>query len=277
MHTHHLTRSVPIPPARRLARVLAVTLSLACLQVLSLRAQESNHASRPDIVALASQTGVFKTLTAAAGAAGLVDFLKGQTPITLLAPTDEAFARLPAGTLDSLLRPENREKLGRILQYHVLPGSVPARKVAGLDSAKTVAGPDVKISFVDGQLRVNQARVVKTDLQARNGIIHVVDQVLLPPETETPKKDQAEGNSSAARVVRRAIELGTPLYNDGDSRACAAVYEVAALSLAERPDLSGPARERLRESLSQTRHQQGWSDRAWVLRRALDEVGAMVH
>lgn len=276
MHLPLPPQPSPKPAPRRLARVLALTLAATLMPVLSLRAQDTKSSNRPDIVSLAGQAGTFKTLTAAAEAAGLVEFLKGQGPITVLAPTDEAFARLPAGTLESLLKPENRERLGRILQYHVLAGRVTARNVAGLDSAKTVAGPEVKVTFTDGQLRINQARVVKTDLQARNGIVHVVDQVLLPPEMEPPTPGQAEANSSAAKVVRRAIERGVPLYNGGDSKACTAVYEVAALSLSERPDLPGPVRQRLKEALAQVPHVQGWSDRAWTLRRALDEVGAMM-
>ncbi|MCC6234950.1 MAG: fasciclin domain-containing protein [Verrucomicrobiales bacterium] len=264
MHAHLPPHPSPQPRLRRLSRVLALTLAAALVPAVSLRAQDTKPSNRPDIVSLASQAGTFKTLTAAAEAAGLVEFLKGQGPITVLAPTDEAFARLPAGTLESLLKPENRERLGRILQYHVLAGSVPARSVVGLDSTKTVAGPEVKVTFTDGQLRINQARVVKTDLQARNGIIHVVDQVLLPPEQEPPTLDQAKSNSSVAKVVRRAIERGVPLYNGGDSKACTAVYEVAALSLAERPDLPGPVQQRLKEALSQVPHLKGWSDRAWT-------------
>lgn len=279
MNADALTPRSASRPARSLALALATAASLVLTPAMATRAEDTPAAARADLVSVATQAGSFKTLTAALKAAGLTDALKDGGPLTVLAPTDAAFARLPEGTVESLLKPENREKLRTILQYHVLSGRVPANKVAGLDAAKTLAGPEVKISLANGQLRVNQARVVQTDIPARNGLIHVLDEVLLPPDAQAAPKAKAksQGGADAAvgRVVRRAIERGVPLYNAGDPQACTAVYEVAALSLAERPDLPDAAKDRLRKAISQTRHQHGWSDRAWTLRRALDEVDAM--
>jgi uncharacterized surface protein with fasciclin (FAS1) repeats len=124
--------------------------------------------------------GSFNTLATALKAAGLVETLKGPGPFTVFAPTDEAFAKLPAGTLESLLKPENKAKLAGILTYHVVPGKVMAADVVKLTSAKTVNGQSVKIAVKDGKVTVDGANVVKTDVAASNGVIHVIDAVILP-------------------------------------------------------------------------------------------------
>ena len=124
--------------------------------------------------------GTFQTLAKALQAADLVDTLKGAGPFTVFAPTDEAFAKLPAGTLDHLLKPENKEKLRAILTYHVVAGKVASAKVVTLTSVKTVNGQEVKITATGGNVMVNNARVVKADIPASNGVIHVIDTVLLP-------------------------------------------------------------------------------------------------
>jgi uncharacterized surface protein with fasciclin (FAS1) repeats len=138
-------------------------------------------AAKADIVDTAVQAGSFKTLAAALKAAGLVDTLKGKGPFTVFAPTDEAFAKLPAGTVESLLKPENKQKLTDILTYHVVPGSVASADVVKMSSAKTVQGESVKIDATDG-VRINDAKVVKADIDCTNGVIHVIDTVLLPSE-----------------------------------------------------------------------------------------------
>jgi transforming growth factor-beta-induced protein len=139
-----------------------------------------------NIVDTAIGAGSFKTLAAALTAAGLVDTLKGPGPFTVFAPTDAAFAKLPAGTIDSLLKPENKATLTGILTYHVVAGKVAAADVVKLTSAKTVNGADVKIKVDGSKVFVNDAQVTTTDVQASNGIIHVIDSVLLPPAS-TPK------------------------------------------------------------------------------------------
>lgn len=134
-----------------------------------------------DIVDTAVKAGSFKTLAAAIQAAGLVDTLKGKGPFTVFAPTDEAFAKLPAGTVEALVKPENKAKLTAILTYHVVAGEVKASEVVKLKSAKTVQGQSVTIDATDG-VKINNAKVVKADIECGNGVIHVIDTVLLPKE-----------------------------------------------------------------------------------------------
>lgn len=136
--------------------------------------------TKSDIVDTAVGAGSFKTLAAALKAADLVDTLKGPGPFTVFAPTDEAFAKLPPGTLDSLLKPENKSKLQGILTYHVVSGRVGSDKVVALNAAKTVQGAEVKLSHNADGVMVNGAKVVKTDIACSNGVIHVIDSVLLP-------------------------------------------------------------------------------------------------
>jgi uncharacterized surface protein with fasciclin (FAS1) repeats len=139
-----------------------------------------NNPGNKDIVDTAVAAGSFQTLAKALQAADLVDTLKGPGPFTVFAPTDEAFAKLPAGTLDDLLRPENKEKLRAILTYHVIAAEVPSAKVATISSAKTVNGNELKIRAANGKVMVNNAQVVKADIHASNGVIHVIDSVILP-------------------------------------------------------------------------------------------------
>jgi uncharacterized surface protein with fasciclin (FAS1) repeats len=134
------------------------------------------------VVDVATSSGSFKTLVAALKAAGLVETLQGAGPFTVFAPTDEAFAKLPAGTVESLLEPANREKLIAVLTYHVVPGKVTSEQAAKLDGATTVQGSRLPIVPAEGGLTVGGARVVTADLEAGNGIVHVVDAVLLPPQ-----------------------------------------------------------------------------------------------
>lgn len=139
----------------------------------------AGSASAADIVDTAV-AGKFNTLVAAVKAAGLVDTLKGPGPFTVFAPTDEAFAKLPAGTLESLLMPENKAKLQSILTYHVVPGKVMGQDAMKLSSAKTVAGQSITIKSVNGGVTVDDAHVTKADISASNGVIHVIDSVILP-------------------------------------------------------------------------------------------------
>jgi hypothetical protein len=132
-------------------------------------------------VIIAVGAGSFKTLVAAVQAAGLVETLKGAGPFTVFAPTDEAFAKLPAGTVESLLKPENKEKLVAVLTYHVVPGKVMAADVVKLTEAPTVQGSKAKVKVADGTVMIDNAKVVKTDIETSNGVIHVIDAVILPP------------------------------------------------------------------------------------------------
>jgi uncharacterized surface protein with fasciclin (FAS1) repeats len=139
----------------------------------------STAASAADIVETAV-AGNFHTLVAAVKAAGLVDTLKGPGPFTVFAPTDEAFAKLPPGTLEDLLKPENKARLQSILTYHVVAGNVLGKEVVKLDSAKTVEGQSITITATNGGVMVDNAHVIKTDIVTSNGVIHVIDTVMLP-------------------------------------------------------------------------------------------------
>ena len=158
-----------------IAAIAALTLLFAT------EAFAGNYAKQDkDIVDTAVAAGDFTTLAAALQAAGLVDTLKGDGPYTVFAPTDEAFAKLPAGTVETLLMPENKDQLIEILTYHVVPGKVEASDVVLLTSAATANGTDVKISVVESKVYVNESQVIATDIEASNGVIHVVDTVILP-------------------------------------------------------------------------------------------------
>lgn len=173
--TPFLVRSVAIA----LALGLATPLTFAAEPSAGTAAAPATRASA-DIVDTAIASGQFKTLAAALAAADLVDTLKGPGPFTVFAPTDAAFAALPAGTVDNLLKPENKDQLVALLTYHVVPGRVLAARVAKMDSATTVNGASVDIRTKGGKVMVDKANVVKADVIASNGVIHVVDQVLMP-------------------------------------------------------------------------------------------------
>ena len=173
--------SIIAPPKRLLTRLLLGLALLASLSSATLSASMA-HAqpmSGGDIVDTAVGAGDFTTLATALKAAGLVDTLKGPGPFTVFAPTDAAFAKLPAGTLDSLLA--NPEQLRAVLTYHVVAGADTAADVSKLQQAATVEGEDVTIGAADGMVQINDATVTQADIMATNGIIHVIDTVLLPP------------------------------------------------------------------------------------------------
>lgn len=158
-------------------------MGLLTALVLPFAAQASHHemgSSKPDVVATAIAADNFETLVAAVKAAGLVETLQGEGPFTVFAPTDQAFADLPEGTLDDLLKPENKAKLQSILTYHVVPGKVMSSDLAGKTlEAETVEGSQVSIDATDG-VTVDGASVVQADIEASNGVIHVIDKVILP-------------------------------------------------------------------------------------------------
>ena len=166
---------------RRFAAVqLAVIGMIGLATATSEAAHHGGKHKAMDVVDTAVAAGDFKTLAAALQAAGLVDTLKGDGPFTVFAPTDAAFAKLPAGTVENLLKPENKDQLIAVLTYHVVPGKVLAADVVKLNSATTVQGSDVDIKVSMGKVSVDDATVVKTDIDASNGVIHVIDTVILP-------------------------------------------------------------------------------------------------
>ena len=172
--------STSIPFVRLRFLLPLVALLTGALTFQGVNASEAKAKAPADIVDTAVAAGSFNTLATALKAAGLVETLKGPGPFTVFAPTDEAFAKLPAGTLESLLKPENKAKLAGILTYHVVAGKVMAADVVKLTSAKTVNGQSVKVAVDGGKVKVDGANVVKTDIVTSNGVIHVIDSVLLP-------------------------------------------------------------------------------------------------
>ena len=164
---------------KSLIKKIAFALSLAAFSGVSLHAAQEKN-----IVETAVSAGSFKTLTAALGAAGLVDTLKGNGPFTVFAPTDEAFAKLPPGTVESLLKPENKAKLIDILTYHVVSGNVPSETAVKLTEATALNTKMIKLKVKNGSLFLNTAKVTTADVKCSNGVIHIIDAVLLPPEMD---------------------------------------------------------------------------------------------
>jgi uncharacterized surface protein with fasciclin (FAS1) repeats len=162
----------------KIANGVATALAVVSLAIGNANARPAEK----DIVDTAVAAGQFKTLATALGAAGLIETLKGAGPFTVFAPTDAAFAKLPAGTLETLLKPESKNELTAILTYHVVPGRVMAADVVKLKEAKTVNGKKLYINAMGGDVKVNGAKVTATDIAASNGVIHVVDTVILPPK-----------------------------------------------------------------------------------------------
>lgn len=165
-----------------MTKLFRTTAAAATALGLMVGAQSAVAADK-DIVDTAVEAGQFETLAAALDAAGLVETLKGPGPFTVFAPTDEAFSALPEGTVESLLLPENKEMLVNVLTYHVVPGNVSAADVQGMDEAETVSGKMINIESTADGVMVNDAHVTSADIAASNGVIHVIDKVILPPES----------------------------------------------------------------------------------------------
>jgi len=220
-----------------------------------------------DIPTTAAKADSFKTLLAAAQAAGLVEALSSKGPLTVFAPTDAAFAKLPAGTVETLLKPENKAKLASILKYHVVPGRVYSTDALAAGKAKTLQGQSVTIAVQNGVAMVNNAKLVATDLDASNGVIHVIDTVIMPPE-----------NKQAAlmphQMIETAIQEGAPLFNAGHAGACAKVYMTTAKSLLsmEGHGMSTSVTRTMQTAVNKAEHCSCSNTQAWTLRHALDSA-----
>jgi uncharacterized surface protein with fasciclin (FAS1) repeats len=162
---------------KKLTAILSIVVASLSFTSMS---HAGGSAMEKDIVDVAAENSSFNTLVAAVQAAGLVDTLKGDGPFTVFAPTDEAFAKLPEGTVEMLLKPENKDQLVAVLTYHVVAGKVMADDVVTLESAATVQGQEVMVTVNGGSVMINNANVVMADVEASNGVIHVIDTVLLP-------------------------------------------------------------------------------------------------
>uniref|UniRef100_UPI0037048D20 fasciclin domain-containing protein n=1 Tax=Aureliella helgolandensis TaxID=2527968 RepID=UPI0037048D20 len=222
--------------------------------------------SSDNLVTTADKAGTFKTLLAAAEAAGLVEALSGETELTVFAPTDDAFAKLPAGTVESLLKPENKDKLAGILKYHVVAGRVYSEDALEAKVAKTLQGATVAITVTDGKARVNDANLIATDIDASNGVIHVIDAVILPPE---PKKVSA---TKASQVIVDAIAQGSSTYNAGHHEACAQLYMTTTTNLLGDRSLPVHVVSKLQHAMTQAQHTSCSTSRAWTLRNGLDQA-----
>jgi uncharacterized surface protein with fasciclin (FAS1) repeats len=195
---------------KRQFKFLVAYVAIAVLASSSLA-----KAADKDIVDTAVAAGSFKTLAAALGAADLVDALKSDGPFTVFAPTDEAFAKLPAGTVEMLLKPENKDQLTAVLTYHVVAGKVAAKQVVELKGAKTLNGQRVNIAVVDGKVSVDKARVVKTDILCSNGIIHVIDSVILPASDNIVVTADKAGAFKTLLAAAKAAGLAEALTGAG--------------------------------------------------------------
>ncbi|HYW30136.1 MAG TPA: fasciclin domain-containing protein [Gemmatimonas sp.] len=241
--------------------------SLLCIGALTPVAPAgAQHATRSaSIPQVARTAGQFTTLLAAVDAAGLTETLLGRGPFTLFAPTDEAFRRLPGTTVRDLLRAENREKLATILNYHVVAGRVTAAQASALRSAETVAGQSVRISTSGDELRINDATVRIADVPASNGLIHVIDRVLLPTD------DRAGAANTPLDLIAFATDRGSRFLHSGQPDASVAVYELATNALlAPGSGIPNDVRQLLRHSLADTRTSP--RDRAFALRVGLDDA-----
>jgi uncharacterized surface protein with fasciclin (FAS1) repeats len=224
--------------------------------------------SSDDIVAIAKEAGTFKTLLAAAKAAGLAEALSGKGPLTVFAPTDEAFAKLPKGTVASLLKPENKAKLAAILKYHVVAGRVYSGDAVAAKKATTLQGGSVRITVTNGKAKVNNANLIATDIDASNGVIHVIDSVILPPEK---KVSAAEGR----KMIEHAVARGSHLYNSGHHSACANVYMTTMRKMVGYGDrIPAEVRVNMEHVLKTVVHTSCPTQRSWTLRRGLDHAYA---
>ncbi len=185
---------------------------VATMSVVSL---DHHNEQAGDIVQTAVAAGSFKTLVAAVQAAGLVETLKGDGPFTVFVPTDEAFAKLPKGTIETLLKPENKGLLTSILTYHVVPGKVTAGQVTKLKNAKTANGQLVDISANWGKVKVDNANVVKTDIMTSNGVIHVIDTVIMPSTKNIVQTADEAGSFGTLLAAAKAAGLAEALMGDG--------------------------------------------------------------
>jgi uncharacterized surface protein with fasciclin (FAS1) repeats len=217
------------------------------------------------IPSVAQKAGQFGTLLAALDAAGLAQVLDGDGPFTVFAPTDTAFEQLPDGTVASLLKPENKQQLIDILKYHVVSGRVYSQQAAQASEATTLLGRGVEVSVSADGLSINEARVVQPDIETANGVVHIIDAVLLP---------QPIGPEQAMQTLRQAINRGVPLFNHGNSEACADIYMEACQQIVDFGSDAMPksVMTSLKTAVDRAKHIHHASSRAWALRHGMDSA-----
>lgn len=210
---------------------------------------------------VADEAGVFKTLLAAVGQAGLAEALSGEGPFTVFAPTDEAFSRLPQGTVESLLKPENKGKLVEILKYHVVAKKLDSGDVLASKSLETLSGKNITIQVSDRGPLVNDSLIVQVDIEASNGVIHVIDRVLIP----------SDAKAVAMKKIEETVARGAELYNSGHHHACATLYR-NALQEMMRTEVGATYGEHMRTTIHNADRHHTASGKAWALRRGIDQM-----
>ncbi|MGI9244334.1 MAG: fasciclin domain-containing protein, partial [Verrucomicrobiales bacterium] len=222
------------------------------------------------ILAVAKSAGKFNTLLAAIEAAGLTGALSGDGPLTVFAPTDAAFKALPAGTVETLLKTENRDQLKGILAYHAVAGKVSAGDALNAKAADSLQGSKLVFAIKDGVLKVNGATVKKTDIVCDNGVIHVIDAVLLPGGEKGDKDETAKTGVEPGALIEKAIERGVPIFNDGNHAKCAEIYRACLEEISSNKSVEAKTRKRVKEVLQAASQVEEKRDRAWLYRHALD-------
>ena len=248
---------------------MLATIVLASATFAAAPSGSSSMAPAADTIpAVAVASGRLDTLVAAVTAAGLAEAISGDGPFTVFAPTDAAFGRLPEGTIASLLEPKNRDTLVRILKHHVVPGRLTAADLVGRDSVETLAGTELELEAVRGRLLVAEAVVESADVPASNGVVHLIDRVLMPPAQVAP----------LMTLLENAVDRGAPIFNDGNPAACAAIYATAleAAVLVEGYGIEASARKRIATRLAEIDSMTDAREQAWAYRRIIDSLVAAV-
>ncbi len=222
------------------------------------------------IPTVATNAGTFNTLLTAATEAGLAETLGSVGPFTVFAPSDDAFNKLPAGTVEDLLKPENRSKLVNILKYHVVSGRAYDSDAVKARSVSTLQGQSVNVSVSEKGVRINDANVIARNIEASNGVIHVIDAVLLPTEGMPP--------AQAVSMLIGAIDQGVPVFNSGHHSQCCEIYTNALQTLSDSGINGCPAATMtmVRNTLTNARSTSHATQRAWMLRHCIDSVVAQM-
>ena len=221
--------------------------------------------SQATVLSKAYEAGNFSTLLAAIGVAGLNDALNGPGPFTVFAPSDEAFAKLPDGTVDNLLQPENRDQLINILKYHVVPGRIYDDTAVQAGRANTLLGPSVEIEVTADGVRVNQAKIVAKNLETSNGVVHVIDEVLLPSRMS---------RQQVMTSLDAAIDRGVPVFNAGHHSRCCDIYMKAMTEINEAgiDNMDDHSMMLVKQTIDKAKRTHSMTQRAWVLRGGMDQL-----
>jgi uncharacterized surface protein with fasciclin (FAS1) repeats len=226
-----------------------------------------------NLLNVAKEAGSFTTLLAAIEAAGLTPALEDKGPLTVFAPTDEAFAKLPKGTVASLLKPENKGQLKALLALHATGGRVSAGDALNAEVATALNGEDLRFQIQDGVFKVNDATIRQTDINCENGVIHVIDSVLLPPSRKSDEKSANKDQSAGALArIEAAIEKGVPVFNKGQHEKCADIYKACIKQLVADTSLSSGLRAELSKLMQHAEKTDDPTSRAWAYRRCLDHA-----